>query len=302
MLKLAQVQHDAGHEIRWIGLHWFSGEQVFKGPFEEICFVGYDGERFGQPGRTIKEWASKTDLFHVHTHIRDMTLETVQKAHVPYIWDVHDEPCVWPETSPAHRLAATPYLAGKEGIAYRSYCPSSWHATPKPAESHLVLTSGLSDTPGHFRWWFDQLAKMRTMGLEVRVWSNSKVQKYAEVCELQPHQFIPELIESMSTARAGICGSPHPDRNMTDAMPNKLFEYVAAGIPSVCYGREHKMAEVIESNGLGVVIDSTSELEEALNECDNLRDYVIATRRELTMETQLEKIMAAYNKALSGGL
>jgi len=301
MLKLSQVQRDAGHTVRWIGLHWFNGEKTLPGIFTEICFVGYDGERFGQPGRTIKEWADRTDLFHVHTHIRDMTLETVQKCHVPYIWDAHDEPCVWPETSPEHRLAATPYLAGEKGIAYRSYCPSSWHATVNQPKKHLVLASGLSETPGMFRYWLDTLQKIRTIGIEVRVWTNSKVTKYGTVCELQPPMMIPDLIRAMASARAGICGSPHPDKNMIDAIPNKLFEYVAAGIPSVCFGKAHKMASLIEENGLGVAIDSLDELDAALNDCDDLRAHVQATRHKFAMETQMEKVMTAYDQALSKG-
>lgn len=299
MLKLSQAQHEAGHEVRWIGLHWYQGERVFQSPFKEVCFVGHDGERFGQPGRTIKAWADRTDLFHVHTHIRDTTLETTQKLEVPYIWDVHDEPCVWPEDSPAHRLAATPYLAGEKGICYRSYCPRSWHAKTQRPQNHFVLTSGLSDAPGHFRYWLEKLKDMRTMGIEVRVWTNTqKVECYKEVCKFQEPVWIPDLIQSMSTARAGLCGSPHPDRNMLDAIPNKLFEYVAAGIPAICLGREHKMAQVIEDNGLGVAIDDLSELDAALNDCDDLRAHVVATRYKFEMEGQLEKIMAAYDKAL----
>jgi len=300
MLKLAYAQKEAGHDTKWIGCHWYTGERIFKPPFTEIAFAGYDGNRFGEPGSTIKKFANKTDLFHVHTHLRDMTLETVQKQKVPYIWDCHDEPDVWPENSPEIRLAATPHLAGPKGIAYRSYCPKGWFAPAQPSKNHLVLTSGLSDIPGHFRYWLDKLREIRTMGVEVKVWTNTQQVKevYAQACEFCEPLWIPDLIQEMSHARAGICGSPHPNANMLDAIPNKLFEYVAAGIPAICFGSHHRMAMLIKDHGLGVAIDDLEELDAALNDCDDLRGHVVATRHKYEMESQLEKVFTAYDKAI----
>ncbi len=74
-----------------------------------------------------------------------------------------------------------------------------------------------------------------------------------------------ELASILSTSKAGIV-TFHSVPNHVDAQPNKMFEYMSAGIPIIT-SNFPMWKEVVEGNNCGICIDPTSpsQLAEAIN-------------------------------------
>jgi len=106
-----------------------------------------------------------------------------------------------------------------------------------------------------------------------------------------------DLLRNLSRFDWGLVGSPVRCRQWDTAMPNKMFEYIAAGIPCLVYQAE-EAAEFVTSNDLGVVVKSLDEIPEIYNQHEYYREIVQQKRHELTMERQVKKILDIYHGLL----
>lgn len=103
------------------------------------------------------------------------------------------------------------------------------------------------------------------------------------------------LLHNLGRHTAGLVGSPYPLPDFKDSMPNKLFEYVAAGIPAIVLNAPEAL-EYVEYFGLGVGISDPSEVGEAL---EKLRDHRILTDRwQFTMEGEMPKLLNLFEEVL----
>jgi glycosyltransferase involved in cell wall biosynthesis len=105
-----------------------------------------------------------------------------------------------------------------------------------------------------------------------------------------------ELIQVMGRYTAGLVGSPWPLPDFGDAMPNKMFEYIAAGIPCVVINAPESR-KFVEENGFGLGIEDASEVKSALEKLKN--HHVLRDRWGFTMEGELPKILEMYREAIS---
>jgi len=83
-------------------------------------------------------------------------------------------------------------------------------------------------------------------------------------------------------------------------MPNKLFEYLAAGVvPIVMNAKEP--AEYVKKHDIGVVVDSIDELCYAVTNNLLYHTYlkkVMEKREQFLMDSQVPKIIKLYEKVL----
>lgn len=291
IVKLAYVQKRSGINPYWLGVvdAKVQDKNVFNGAFlaSEVRFGGIEIK--------VRRLRDKVDLFHAHTHLRDSSIaENCYKSLVNVVWDAHDQTF----------SKYTPDIGANSHIAehfYRPYCPKDWFAYPKVPTKDLVITTGLADFDGHFRYWYDTFFEISKMGTIITCYTTSKPTKpYETVAVMEEPLEVRNLIKKLSHYRAGLCGSPFPDDNMLHAFPNKLCEYIAAGIPVICLGSQHDMAEFIEEMGIGEVIDDISQLPRALEKIEEkkTRERVIKIRNNFTMETQEKIVRKVYEKIL----
>ena len=106
-----------------------------------------------------------------------------------------------------------------------------------------------------------------------------------------------DLLRNLSRFDWGLVGSPVKSRQWDTAMPNKMFDYIAAGIPCLVYQAE-EAAEFVTRHGLGVVVESLDEIPQIYNQHEYYRKIVQQKRHELTMEGQVNKILDIYNGLL----
>lgn len=110
----------------------------------------------------------------------------------------------------------------------------------------------------------------------------------------KPLQYAP-MLQTMSEYDWGFFGTEFKHAQMDSAMPNKLFDCVAAGIPLMVY-QAQECAEYVEKHGLGIKIESVEDIAKVYKEHKRLRRNVIEAREKLCMETQVSDLIGLYNE------
>jgi len=299
VVKIAYTQQRHGIKTYWIGGSRKKHETVF--PFE--TFEMYQEGRFGGLATPMHKLNGRVDLYHVHTHWMDTQLydDALKYAKRPVVLDVHDPQVVPFNKQPSSWLAAVDRLAKGGGTTYKTYCPADWFVPPRPSVrgKDLIIATRISKEPMHWRDWLQHFQMIKKIGLNLHCYTSSEVTNaYYDAAKILPPISLDLLLKRMSGFRAGLTGSPYPDDHMKSAHPNKLYEYLAAGIPVICLDSRHDMAKTIEKAGVGVVIESIKELPAALKECDRIRPLIAHRRQEFCMETQLPIVLRFYKDVL----
>ena len=83
---------------------------------------------------------------------------------------------------------------------------------------------------------------------------------------------------------------------MDTALPNKLYEYVACGLPVLTLGHG-ALVRVIEDAGIGASLPTLEDLPVQLAALDlvGLRTQVAAVRAALTVEANIHEIVDLYD-------
>jgi glycosyltransferase involved in cell wall biosynthesis len=102
-----------------------------------------------------------------------------------------------------------------------------------------------------------------------------------------------ELLMQMSRHSAGLVGSPYPLDDFKDSMPNKLFEYVSAGLPVIVINSP-EASKYVEENGLGVSIQDASEVGKALEELKG--KSLLRERWKFTLEGEISSLVSLYEE------
>lgn len=90
--------------------------------------------------------------------------------------------------------------------------------------------------------------------------------------------------------------------HLDTALPNKAFEYVAAGLPVLTF-RHRALARFLETEALGLRLDSVEGLGARLRALDlpALRGRVAAARQGLTVEAKIGQILDLYDAVVQAG-
>jgi glycosyltransferase involved in cell wall biosynthesis len=107
----------------------------------------------------------------------------------------------------------------------------------------------------------------------------------------------PFLLRELTRFRWGLAGGPVRHTQWDTAMPNKLFEYLAAGIPVIAFNAM-EVEEFVKEHGVGVVLEDFRDIPRIYNDSDRYKKVVMEKRWQFTMENQVDKIIQMYNKLL----
>lgn len=122
---------------------------------------------------------------------------------------------------------------------------------------------------------------------------------YAEVHNWIPYQ---ALIPALSAYDWGFFGHWAPDRQLVKTHPNKVFDYMAAGIPPVtafCTETE----KLLEPKGIGIRLKGWTDLEQ-LKDLDLLahhKEKVLEGRDDFAMEAHIHRLIELYDRTLNRG-
>lgn len=293
-----------------------------------LQFWGESGDVDYMHFRRPVEWLKgKVDLFHCHNE--PDWLPWVVKSTIPdmpVVYDIHDMKSVRDgkvEPDEAKSLEVcdaviVPSRRYKEIIQARrpgipveevlSCVPGDMYPKERCRVYHggIVYEGGLRPKQGaseyDFKWrtWTDVMEGILKHHVPVWVYRSNLAHDFSEYaamgCMLMGPIPYNALLQNMTSHEAGLVGSPYPDPAFDGAMPNKLFEYIAAGLPVISLNAP-QCTEFLVATGFGIGIDSVDDIPEALEiiRKDKYREEVWNHRWNWTMETQWPKIAKIYN-------
>jgi glycosyltransferase involved in cell wall biosynthesis len=172
----------------------------------------------------------------------------------------------------------------------------------------LVYQGTLSTNGGHYDLR-DIFVALAHEGVSLDVFPSRDVPAYRELATATPGLTYRETLDPATLLRTlpkydfGWAGfndrlnGPHLDT----ALPNKLFEYLGCGLP--VFTLKHKaIRRVLRERGLGIALDSPADLPRELGRRDigKLRRRVAAARYSLTVESNIERVVALYERVVAG--
>jgi hypothetical protein len=91
----------------------------------------------------------------------------------------------------------------------------------------------------------------------------------------------------------GFVGCAEKYKTMEGSMPNKLFEYVAAGIPVIACNSPEAERFVVD-NELGVSVDSIEDINDIYDTHEEWREKVREKKDQFIMEREIDKVERIY--------
>lgn len=143
--------------------------------------------------------------------------------------------------------------------------------------------------------------KCKELGIDFHIYSpreNEKVRKrYSEVSILHEPQKYDRLIKRIGGHDWGLVGNLRPHTEWKNALPNKLFEYLAGCTPVVAMHADES-AKIVSEYGVGVVVESPEELAKRWSEHRKCRENVVKHRMFFAMENHIHKVERLYQEVL----
>lgn len=103
----------------------------------------------------------------------------------------------------------------------------------------------------------------------------------------------PDLMPAVARHDWGLVGNTKKTSEWEVAMPNKLFEYAAAGVPVVAMNADAS-SSFLEETGMGITVSGPEELAERWSEHRELRGKVIKQRKNWSMNAHISKLENFY--------
>lgn len=203
----------------------------------------------------------------------------------------------------------------KRDIVFQNYVskslvPSSFmrRLSESDGNVHIVYEGTLSSFPGDHYDLRDIFKDLANHGYHVHIYDSHNNQDYYKLAKTHDliryhgHRDPRELPYEITQYDCGWAGF-NVEKNkehMDVALPNKLFEYLASGLPVLSF--PHKaQKEFIESNEVGIVFEDLGELDHRIKERSTirqLRENVMRKRSDFTMEANIGKVLSLYDSLL----
>jgi len=271
----------------------------------------------------VKILDSVVDVWHVHNE-PDWPVWVIRNhSKKPIIYDIHDlrsqrngkseeqEDKAF-EVANAYSCVSRKYqeIAIKKGGPTKpsreilSCVPKGFYPTEKPKlyRGGLVYEGGLGELGTEefpCRSWADVFKEILDLGIQVYAYTASPVHNplnYKGVILMCGTSYA-ALIHELSMYEFGLVGSPKADPMFDGALPNKMFEYMAAGLPMICMNAPDA-SNFLEATGMGVTVKDVKEIPDAMQ---YMRDHKYRARTwknrwNWTMETQIGKVTKLYEE------
>lgn len=152
---------------------------------------------------------------------------------------------------------------------------------------------------------YHELAKKcNEIGMDLHLYAGRDDKEFMDVYDKiayvhKPYVF-DELIKNIARHDWGLVGNIVPTQEWNVAMPNKMFEYIAAGVPVVAINAK-ECGEFVKEHGVGIEVTSLEELAERWGEHREIRKNLLKVRAKFSMEKNLKPLEDLYEKVRSKG-
>jgi len=329
VIKQAKALVERGHKLFLIT------ERHFKSPLFQTINT-YSGTK--QLEQSIKMVAPIVDLFHVHnepSYPATIIREAIPGAKI--VFDMHDsnywrhslddrnkygirwfeedtaamcsDAFIFP--SQACMESKADVINGKPStFVYSSFTMKDLRYAPNPFYGGMVSQGGHvlpTEHPGeHWRNYTDLYKQVISAGKIVYAYSaaftynpENPIDKFYTDLGVKIGKFsYQEMLDILGGHEWKLVGNITDNPVWKVAMPNKFFDAMAAGVPSVVF-RCDEAAKIVKKYDIGIVVDSVDEFISRWDESAEKRKNLFMVRRQFAMENQVEKIEGVY-RALNG--
>jgi len=260
------------------------------------------------------------DIFHVHNEpswLGYFTKNTLFDK--PVVFDAHDLNCVRynkPDEQEYNSIItcdATIYVSQAcEDLSQRHYNSDKPSAVimsacnigvkyipPKQRRIGVVYQGGISDGSDlEYLDYRDITNQMSQLNIPFHIYaaSTNYMHLYQDAIIHPPQQY-ENLIAELSRYDWGLCAGGKESRQWHNTLPNKLFEYIAAGIPIVAM-KATETANFVKQHNIGIVINNLYEMIGLYDTYQKYKENVIKARELITMEAQVKTIETLYRSIL----
>ena len=145
---------------------------------------------------------------------------------------------------------------------------------------------------------YEKLAKkMQELGIDFHLYTIRKDKEYLEtypdIAFTHEPMNYEKLMTNLTRHDWGLVGNIDPTPEWDVAMPNKLFEYLAACVPVVAINAK-ECGEFVRKHGVGIEVKSLEELRDRWSEHRECRANLIKVRQKFTMENNIGELERLY--------
>lgn len=143
----------------------------------------------------------------------------------------------------------------------------------------------------------DLSRRTKTIGMDLHLYAARTDEKFKK--HYGEHAFVhgplafEDLLNSVTRHDWGLVGNTSATREWNVAMPNKLFEYLATGVPVVSMNAA-QCSKFIADTGVGISVSGPEELAERWKEHREVRPRVIKERQAWSMNAHIHKLEKFY--------
>ena len=317
-----------GHEV--IFLQWVIGNKSFEPLLPGSKFY-QDLDHYEKIMKHIQ-----ADVIHCHNFPDDLVTIAKKNTSIPVIYDAHDLNSVYRTDKPELLDAEEAAVEACDGMVvpsngYKNYIQSRYAFT-KPIEvippmcnrwmlnfvkekiklapiNGIVFEGGVAEMTASgnivhdwasFRDYRPLVRSLNDLGIPMHLYIADPRYKLLYLscgAEVTSRLLFNEMLHRLTRYDWGFCGTPTPNQQWDWAMPNKLFEYICAGIPVIVMNAA-ECAEFVQALEIGIVVKDASEIKERYDEHQALKPNVLKIRETLLMENQITEVESLYQRVL----
>lgn len=175
-------------------------------------------------------------------------------------------------------------------------------------EIHCVYEGSIFEIPNDIRYMKNIWLKLAESGVHVHFYTYADPRYCRELEDLHPmihYEGAVSSVDLLTTLTQYDCGLvlfqelPEQKLILDTALPNKLFEYIAAGLPIVV-GNVKSHREFVEKYKVGAFLDFNKDIKKQI--ADTIKIEIPANfieKENLTMDAQADKLITFYQKIIA---
>lgn len=314
--KQATALLDKGHEVHLIG-----NKLPVAPEFTTSCHFATVSQL-----REALRLHKDADIIHIHNEPSWMVLVAKETLpNVPVVLDIHDA-MIFRSTETKHKSAEERITFDwADGLVFVG---EKCREIINPKQPFCVLPSYVNEQHYEFKGWqwiggvayeglvsasddkgFMQYANyvdvckgFQEVGIPFHLYApggskEGKRKYYESICHLCTPLPYDKLIRILGCHDFGLCGNLKKYREWNLAMPNKLFEYIAGGIPIIALNC-NEIAKFVRKHKVGIAVKSIQEIKDRWGERAKCQKNVFAKRFEFTMEKHIHVLEELYGKLI----
>lgn len=212
---------------------------------------------------------------------------------------------------PMKRIVGGEFGLDQPNIVLPSYVPKGFYRIDFDKWVGGLVYEGRIDIPDelpkkwasffHYSDYLDLGAKCKEIGMDFHIYTpreNEKVrERYNRVAIMHEPQRVDRLIKLLGGHDWGLVGNLRHHTEWKNALPNKLFEYLAACLPVVSINAEES-SRIVDEYGVGITVNSMEELADRWSEHRACRKNVVKHRMRFTMDNHIHLVEELYAKVI----